>query len=478
MKKIVYLIVPILLASCSNDFIDLQPQSTVSTDMLYKTDGDFKDAVIGGYNVLQTQYRDMYIFGDVRADDSEIQVVKTDAWSDSDLFVMNSNNGTINSTWRNYYSCIYRMNMVLSKIESADPAVVTNKNRHIGEAKFLRAFAYFDLIRIFGDVPLVTVPLTIQEAQVAPRAKTDLVYDLIISDLLSIEQLLPAKYTGADVGRATSGAAKSLLGKVYLTRHDFQKAESKLQEVTTMGYALLANFNTLFDYSKDEHHSEYIFDIEYASGNSITNNMTNRFAPNSAPFLAYYGVKGIGGEANSPSLELMDLFDDSDTRKDVTVGTYGGFYNGAGEFIAFPSATVRTYTKKYLTAIPSTDDSDVNWKVLRYADVILMYAEALNENGKTNDALTYLNMIRTRAGVPTYSGLSQGDLREAIYKERRLELSFEGHRWFDLTRTGRAYETMKSKGMKEYMTVFPVPWSQIQVINDDAIFWQNEGYYN
>ncbi|MDR2914850.1 MAG: RagB/SusD family nutrient uptake outer membrane protein [Tannerella sp.] len=478
MKRIIYFIVPIVLTACSNDFINLLPPSTVSTDLLYKTDKDFQDAIIGGYNVLQSQYRDMYIFGDVRADDSEIQVVKTDAWSDSDLFIINANNGTISNTWRNYYSCIYRMNMVLSKIEEVDPAVVINKNRHIGEARFLRALAYFDLVRIFGDVPLLTVPIDIQEARQTTRTNVDAVYDLIISDLSSIEGFLPAGYSGSDVGRVTIGAVKSLLGKVYLTRHDFQKAESKLQEVTTMGYALLPDFNDLFDYSKDEHHSEYIFDMEYASGNNIGNTMTNRFAPNSAPFLAYYGVRGIGGEANSPTEKLISLFDESDSRKDVTVAIYGGFINGDGEFIEFPPATVKTYTKKYLTALPSSDDSDTNWKVIRYADVLLMYAEALNENGKTNEALTWLNMVRTRARVSTYTGLSQNETREAIYTERRLELSFEGHRWFDLVRTGKAYATMADKGMEPYMTLFPVPWSQIQVINDSAIFWQNEGYYN
>jgi tetratricopeptide (TPR) repeat protein len=476
MKKIIYFMAIVLSVACSDSFIELTPLSTVSVELLYKTDKDFQDAIIGGYNALQTQYRDFYIFGDVRADDSEIQVIKTDAWSDSDLFILNSSSGIINSTWRNYYIAISRMNMVLNKIESADASIVTNKNRYIGEAKFLRALAYFDLVRIFGNVPLITKPITTQESYETPREKVDVVYELIISDLLSIEQDLPASYSGSDIGRVTKGAAKSLLGKVYLTRHDFAKAESKLREVTAMGYELMPNFKDLFDYSTDEHHSEYIFDIEYAAGNNISNTMSNRFAPNSAPFLAYYGVKGIGGEANSPTEELRDLFDDSDARKDVSVAVYGGFVNGSGEFVAFPPATSKSYTKKYLTATPAQDDSDANWKVIRYADVLLMYAEALNENGKTDEALSYLNMVRTRAEVPIYSGLSQHETREAIYTERRLELCFEGHRWFDLLRYGRAYETLAHKGMKPFMTLFPVPLTQIQVINNSSVFAQNEGY--
>jgi hypothetical protein len=126
--------------------------------------------------------------------------------------------------------------------------------------------------------------------------------------------------------------------------------------------------------------------------------------------------------------------------------------------------------------ISASCDSKANWKVIRYADVLLMYAEALNENGKTTQALVYLNQIRTRAGVSTYSGLNPSDTRDAIYLERRLELSFEGHRWFDLVRTGRALSVMGTKGMKDYMTVFPIPISQVQLMNDNTLFPQNPGY--
>jgi len=476
MKRIISLLfISTILVSCSNDFIDLIPKSTVSIEMLYKTDKDFQDAVIGGYSILQSQYQNMWIYGDVRGDDSETQIIKADAWSYSDLFITTSTDGTLNSTWRNYYSLIFRVNMVLTQIENADPAVVTNKTRHIAEAKFLRALAYFDLVRIFGDVPLVTKPLTAPEALLTPREKVAVVYDLIMSDLMDAEQNLPNSYTGANIGRVTRGAAKTILGKVYLTRHEFGKAESKLQEVTTMGYSLLPVYTDLFDPAK-KRNSEYIFDIEYAPGNNITNVFSNRFYPNQAAFQTFYGVRGIGGEANSPTEELRHLFEDHDKRKDITVGVYGGWIGKDGEFIPITASTSMSYTKKYLYPTAQSDDSQCNWHVTRYGDVVLMYAEALNENGKTNEALTWLNMIRTRAGVSTYSGLNQSETREAIYTERRFELSFEGHRWFDLVRYGRAYEKMAPKGMKPHMTVFPIPWSQIQVVNNKAILWQNEGY--
>ena len=189
-----------------------------------------------------------------------------------------------------------------------------------------------------------------------------------------------------------------------------------------------------------------------------------------------FGVQGVGTETNSPSDELISLFVAGDLRKDVSVGVKGGFIDKNGVFVALPQSTSQTYTKKYLTAEPAFEDSRANWKVTRYADVLLMYAEALNENGKSVPAHEMINMVRKRAGVPAYTGLTQSDLREKIYLERRLELSFEGHRWFDLVRTGRAYEKMKSKNMQPFMNVFAIPLGQLQVINDESIFAQNPGY--
>ena len=463
--------------SCSEDFIDLIPHSSVSVDVVYKTDKDFMDALTGTYNTLQDQYDDFYLFGDMRGDDSWQEIYKNNNQSYSDAFVTTSSDGLMNSTWQNYYRAIFRINTILSKIEGADASVVTNKDRYIAEAKFLRALSYFDLVRIFGNVPMVTVPLTIEEGYRTPRVDVNRIYsEVIVPDLLAAENGLPVTYSGNDVGRPTKGAAKALLGRVYLTIHDFLKAEEKLHEVTTMGYSLLEDYNDLFDYSKDEHHSEYIFDIEYEEGIGEGNRFTNAFAPNSKPFTTFYGIGGNGDEQNSPTQVLIDLFAPEDLRKDVTVGVKGGFYDAEGVFIELPRNTNQTYTKKYLVPVLAANDSRANWKVIRYADVLLMYAEALNENGNTPEALTQLNKVRVRAGLIGYSGLNQAEARTAIVLERRLELSFEGVRWFDLLRTGQAYNVMKEYGMLPHMTVFPLPLSQIQLIDDPSIMPQNEGY--
>lgn len=478
MKKIIFLIIFALLImiSCKKEFIELEPISSVSVNVLYKTDKDFQDAVIGAYSKLRNQYNDFWMFGDVASDDSWKEVSRNQSSYYIDVFTMDPNDPLLKSTWNNYYDLIARVNNILAKIEPADPAVITNKERHKAEAKFLRAFAYFDLVRIFGDVPMITKPINIAEGYSTGRTNIETIYDeVIIKDLLEAEENLPIKYTGVDVGRATKGAAKALLSNVYLTRKDFVKAETKLQEITTLGYSLLTNYNDLFDYSKEEHHSEYIFDIEYSEAlGGLGSGFTNKFAPLSAPYASFYKITGGGGEENNPTMDLYNAFSPTDLRRDVTVNATGGFIDATGKFVKFLQAS--TTTRKYLTPVIVSGDSKANWKVYRYADVLLMYAEALNENAKTAQALTYLNQVRTRAGLTGYTGLTQADTREKIYLERRLELGMEGHRWFDLVRTGRALSILAPKGMQSYMSIFPVPLGQMQVMNNTAIFPQNPGY--
>ena len=479
MKKIISILIFFIIItglSCKKDFIELIPIDKPTADLLFKTDNDFNNAIVGVYAALRDAYRNMYTFSDIRGDDAWKEVIREVPDYHSDKFIMTSESGVLSSVWEDYFQAIYRIKFLLAKLEEADPTKVTKKDSYTIEAKFLRALVYFDLVRIFGDVPLVTKPLSIQESYEYGRENVDKVYnEIIIPDLVAAEGL-SAKYTGSDVGRPTKGAAKALLGKVYLTRKDFAKAETKLQEVTSLGYSLLGNYNDLFDYTKNEHHSEYIFDIEYEKGDlGMGSPWTSSFLPMSPEFSTFLGVAGVGGETFNPTMNIARAFDDpNDKRFYVTVDTLGGFYDKTGKFVKFIQAA--TYTRKYIVPISISSDSPANWKYIRYADVLLMYAEALNENNKTDDALTYLNMVRTRAGVGTFSGLTKDETRDKIYLERRLELSFEGHRWFDLVRTGTALSTMTSQGMKNYMTVFPVPLSQIQVMNNPALFPQNPGY--
>jgi starch-binding outer membrane protein, SusD/RagB family len=474
-----------LTLSCSKEFINIDPVATVTTDLVYKTDKDFQDALTNVYSVFQTVYSDMWQFGDLRGDDMKSGLVSNLGASEMDKFILNQDAGILSNAWRNYYIIINRSNNILTKIANADAAVVINKDRYIGETKFLRALAYFNLVRIFGDVPMVTTVLSIDESYKVGREKVSTIYDnLIIPDLLDAESKLPVKYTGTDVGRATQGAAKSILGKVYMTVHDFVKAEAKLAEVTTMGYALLPKFTDLFDYSKNEHHTEYIFDIEYEEGINEGSTFTTQFSISFQGsgalcnvLIAAYNLPtstvGSGGDQGCPTDNLFNAYDPADLRKGISVAK-GYTYNGV--FTPISPTGIGSFTLKYMVSSVKLNDSKANWKVIRYADVLLMYAEALNENGKTAAALPYLNQVHTRAGLPAYSALSQSDTRNNIYLERRLELFAEGHRWFDLLRTGLAYSTMQSAGMKTYNVLFPVPQAQIDVVKNVDIFWQNDGY--
>lgn len=476
MKNTIHIIIliAILLVGCKKDFINLLPISTASVDALYKTDKDFQDAVISCYDLLQNQYRTFWQY-DLPSDDVRHQWPSEDIRLRMDNFTYQNNEGLFLTSWSNYYGIIFRANTILSNIEGKDVSIVKNKERHIAEAKFLRAFAYFDLVRIFGDIPLVSKVISDDEAHLLGREKVATIYEAIISDLLAAENNLPEKYSGVDVGRVTKGAAKALLGRVYLTNKDFANAETKLKEVTTMGYALFPNYNDLFDYSKNEHHSEYIFDIEYESNLQEGNDFTNSFCPSDAAVQSFYKVNGGTGNTNTPSDGMFLIWEAGDLRKQISVAR--GFTDVNGKYVPLTGAVgAKSFTVKYMTPVAIGGDGKANWKVIRYADVLLMCAEALNENGKTNEALTYLNQVRIRAGLQGYSNLTQAVARENISLERRLELSFEGHRWFDLVRTGRSLEVLEPIGMKPYMTLFPIPLDQIKIMNNPTIFPQNPGW--
>lgn len=485
MKSIISILVlaSLFMMSCKKDFLEILPKSTVTIDVLLKTDKDFQDAVIGSYSEFMHVYNYFWQFGDLPGEDMWQAAPRVQDRIRVDNFANDVNDGLLSNAWRDLYHVIERTNTLLSPCEKADASIITNKDLYIGEAKFLRALAYFDLVRIFGDVPMITTPLTVKESLEKTRTSVDVIYnEVILKDLLEAEAKLPATYSSANVGRATKGAAKSLLGLVYLTLHDFTKAETKLQEVTTMDYALLPNFNDLFNFNI-EHHKEYIFDIEYIDGNvGLGSPFTRDFLVETqdvgTPFRnalrALYNIQGPeSGGGGTPTFSFIALFDPQDLRKYRTATT--SIIDLQRNTVPIPSgAAVPAICQKFATSIVT--DGKANWRVIRYADVLLMLAEAMNENGKTNEALTYLNQVRTRAGLPGYSGLTQSDAREKIYLERRFELYLEGHRWFDLVRTGRALSVMAPFGMKAHMTIFPVPQTQIEVVSDPAIFAQNPGY--
>jgi hypothetical protein len=464
------------MSACQEKFIDLAPISSPSTATFFKTQSDMITAINGAYATLQAggQYGDYYILGEIPSDNTTPALSGSVTDQDEfDKFYIRTTNPVLLARWNDGYRGIYRTNTILDRIGGVAMSEAL-KTRISGEAKFLRALMYFNLVRVFGDVPLVLKEISDpSEGYEYERALVSAVYTQIVKDLTEAQQALPVSYSGTDVGRATRGAAKSLLGKVYLTNKQYAEAATVLKEVIDSGvYDLLPTYAAVFN-PANKNGKEAIFSVQYKKGlvPREGSGFGNSFAPqNSGNAVIQFG----GGGNNQPTPDIETAFEPGDLRKDVSMAT--GYTNAQGNRVNFP------FVKKYLDAPIINGDSDDNWPVLRYADVLLMYAEALNETGQTTQALPFLNRTRIRAGLPVSTVSTQAAMRLAIEQERRVELAFEGHRWFDLVRTGRALPVLQAKaaaiGIKTNLTennlIWPIPQSQID-INPTKIK-QNPGY--
>ena len=472
-----FLILEILCPACKKSFIDLSDPTRIVSSDYYKDSTSISAGVNAAYSALQDIYgkagsgRGIWPFAEVSSDNSTAVADGVGA-GDFENFGITSANPILQSTWTGIYKCVARCNIVLSRAPAVAMAAAT-KNRYLAEMKFLRALAYFNAVRIWGDFPLVTKEIqTVQDAYTYGRTPKDSVYQQIIKDLGEAEGVLPASYASADLGRATQEAAKGLLAKVYMTQQKYDLAAAKLQEFVGLfdnkPCKLLSPYSSIF-LTSNEMNAEIIFAVRYTKGGYGTGSpFTNYFAPNSS----LTGGVGNAGQYNLITADLVTAFIASDTTKDTRYTPSVGYYSPNKQY----------YTKKY-TDIPAGDgDADNDWIVLRYADILLMNAEALNEQGNTLPALPFINRVRTRAGLPNLPATeTQDSLRLAIENERRLELNLEGHRWFDLVRTGRAITVMNAYFTKYLSTVridqhnllFPIPISEI---NTNPILVQNQGY--
>ena len=468
-----YIILSILLLqACGEDFIDLAPLSEQSADNFYNTESDMEQAVIAAYDVLQdgSQYGgngfDHYM--EVRSDNSfnDNTTQSGGARANFDNFNLAASNYMLNDTWNSCYLGIQRCNIVLNRISEIEMDADIANNR-VGEMKFIRALTYFNLVRIWGDVPLVLNEIEDPfEAFEHTRAVEGNVYAQIIQDLEDAIAVLPDSYATSDVGRATKGAAQTLLGKVYLTRQQYAEAAEILKAVIDGGnYRLLEDFAAVFDVA-NENNEESIFEVQYKSG---TNGEGNGI------------IDPTQGQDvnNKPSPNIVQLFqENSDDRFEATIQITSG----------------QPYSKKRIDELGADATFGFNTMVLRYADVLLMYAEALNESGYESNgaAFSAINEVRERANAIIYTSTdlpNQQSFRDAIALERRLELAFENHRWFDLVRTGKAVEVMNAANagglsenaasalpfsMDEHQILFPLPQTQIDASGGKLT--QNSGY--
>ena len=462
-------------SSCS-DFLEQNPQTDLSENDFYKTADDILSAVNGAYSSLQEGdiYGNWYVFGEIPSDNTRNQLSgSVTTQNEFDQFYIDTQNSMIASFWKAAYKVINRTNTVLGRIDGIEINAEL-ANRYKLECKFIRALMYFNLVRVYGDVPLVLKEISISESYDILREPKENVYNQIIADLKEA-QGLPVSYSTAEDGRATQGAAKALLADVYMTLHKYAEAETILAEIINSGrYGLLENtpgslnidgYKNVF--SPVNHNSkEGIFEIQFLKGGyGEGSNYANNFAPENSG-TNVVAVGGTGGN-NIPEMDIYNAYEEGDLRRDFSMSL--GYYDNRknNEWVE------SRYVCKFMDVPYQNNDASNNYPVIRYADVILMYAEALNQNGKTAEACKYLNMTRRRGFGYQTTETSPVDLQTTdkaqfalmVEQERRVELAFENHRWFDLIRTGRAVEVMKSKGfsLNETNLICPIPQKQIDV---------------
>ncbi|WP_368349365.1 RagB/SusD family nutrient uptake outer membrane protein [Parabacteroides merdae] len=462
-------------SSCS-DFLEQNPQTDLSENDFYKTADDILSAVNGAYSSLQEGdiYGNWYVFGEIPSDNTRNQLSgSVTTQNEFDQFYIDTQNSMIANFWKAAYKVINRTNTILGRIDGIEINTEL-ANRYKLECKFIRALMYFNLVRVYGDVPLVLKEISISESYDILREPKENVYNQIIADLKEAQDL-PVSYSTAEDGRATQGAAKALLANVYMTLHKYAEAETILAEIINSGrYSLLENtpgslnidgYKNVF--SPVNHNSkEGIFEIQFLKGGyGEGSNYANNFAPENSG-TNVVAVGGTGGN-NIPEMDIYNAYEEGDLRRDFSMSL--GYYDNRknNEWVE------SRYVCKFMDVPYQNNDASNNYPVIRYADVILMYAEALNQNGKTAEACKYLNMTRRRGFGYQTTETSPVDRQTTdkaqfalmVEQERRVELAFENHRWFDLIRTGRAVEVMRSKGfsLNETNLICPIPQKQIDV---------------
>lgn len=464
MKKILVLasLATLLMTSCGDSFFDLEPASSVTIDKVYKTASDYNVAVIGCYAKLQSQVNFYTECCEYRSDNLSLgaPTAGTQDRYDIDHFTEKPSNGILSSYWANFNNDVYRCNLLLDQIDGANFAE-NLKKQYKGEAMFIRALNYFNMYRIWGGVPATKHVVSATEALKVARYSDEQMFDLIAGDLKEIvdNNYLPETYSSADMGRATSGAAKALLGKVYLTFHKWTEAKDILSQLIGK-YQLVSPIAQVFNVD-NKNNNEIIFAVHFnkeieGEGHSYWYNLTN-----------------ASDDTNQTS-SLLNTFPTGDARKDLI--TY-----------VQVEKNVRLMNKFYDTKSPTFKTVGNDQILLRYADVLLMYAEALNEiqydASEGSLALKYLNAVRQRAGISNLTAKqlpTQEKFRKGILVERQREFPYEGQRWFDLVRMGFAKSVMAENGVeiKDYQLLFPIPQQEIEKVGDKSILWQNPGYDN
>jgi starch-binding outer membrane protein, SusD/RagB family len=492
------------MAAGCNNVLDVKPETFSGTTNYYQTPDQMDRAIFGAYSFLQPLYGagatgPMWSIAEMRSDNTTYEQNQSDRsqvlTESIDDFMTTPDNTGVSNLWNTSYSGILQANVVLDRIGAVPYSDQAAKDRIIAEAKWLRALYYYNLVRVFGDVPLrLHETQSYDGAFTAQRTPADSVYAVIIADLKDAIPKLPARSAlpAAQAGRATQGAASMLLADVYMTRKNWQEAVNVLQSVVGMGYTLAATYDRAFD-PAFKNGPESIYEVQWAE--AVVNESSNflqRFIPNTSGRNLTFGTSDVAGSVGSgwniPTKDMLRAYEPGDVRRNASNGYWVSTANRPEVDVVFNDTIpyVKKYYHQYSTAGRTNDD----FPLFRYAETLLDYAETLNELNRTSEAYTYINQVRSRAGLPALTaGLSQAQFRDAVFREERVELAFEDKRWFQLLRTGRAIAVMTAQGadIKSYagarrpsvayqitpqMLLFPLP---VREITNNG-FSQNPGY--
>ena len=493
MKKIIFAALSTILLSACTD-MDLIPESSLSPENFFNSEEDADASLYGTYasfagNDIYNQFWE--VLQSQGTDDAEWSGGRTTNNLDKnalDKFEFDSNTNLVYALWVRHYVAINHANFAIDNISTMDNSQIAEdvKNRLIGEAKFLRALAYFNLVQAYGGVPLVLKETTSLEGLEVPRNTVDECYNQIIQDLQEAKAVLPSigQLPEAYLGRATKGSATALLAKVYLVRRDYESVVRETSEVMQMGYQLWDNYADNFDVEK-ENGQESIFEIQYKRNTPGVqgSNYNGYYRP---PFVNLNGWAGYGD--NPVTKNHYDCYEEGDLRRDVNVRLYTREeYPNMSANYEFPC-----YVNKFIDPSPDairSQGSENNYPILRYSDVYLMRAEALNAiNPSDAEAYECLNIVRRRAfglnmnepsDIDIKTGLSQDEFLDTILLERRKEFAFEGQRRFDLLRTGKLKEAMMAQNptigavIEDKHNLLPIPMTEMDA---NKLLDQNPGW--
>ena len=504
-KNILVSLIFIALFSCADDFIDVASQDKNSGDF-FNTEEEYQEALIAAYDFLQATARNFQL-AEIASDNALCggeSATDSPGMQEIDDLVHTSNNAQLREIWTWMYTGVNRTNYIM---EFQDKIDFPNKTSVLAQTRFLRAFYYFELVKWFGDVPLA-VDKRIQFGdqfgiERTPKAQ---VYAQIEQDLIFAAANLP--YTQNETGRITKGAAEALLGKAYLYQDKFEESADVLENLIEKGpYELLPSSEAKFMFENDyENNIESVFEIQYSDVDGGSYDCFYCLEGNYA--IGFNGVRSYDGPLfdfgysfNVPTQEVVDAFEDGDIRLEYSILDINAWAEETGATFTIGFEHTGYFNRKYIARQGDLNQPDAaltnpnNFRAIRYADVLLMAAEALNR-GNISDtrAQDYLNEVRNRAMLEDVTSTGS-NLTNDIYKERRVELVGEGHRFFDLVRTGRAKVEMENNNGIDAIEnedgdvvrfhanrtfqvgkheVFPIPIEEIQLAG--GTWDQNPGY--